>query len=70
MLLMVLPLSLSAAGAELAAKVSAVLPGGAGINFLNGVTDPFSPAASVGILAVWVTLAPVAGIRFLNAHDA
>lgn len=53
MLLTLLPLSLSTAGGELAAKVGAVLPGGAGINFLNDVTDPFSPAASVGILAGW-----------------
>lgn len=69
MLLMVLPLSLSAAGGELAAKAGAVLPGGAGINFLNGVTDPFSPAVSVGILAGWTVMTLAAGIRFLNARD-
>jgi len=50
--------------------VAALLPGGAGQNFLADSTDPLSPTLSVVVLLAWVAAALVLGTRILTRRDA
>ncbi|MFG1813375.1 ABC transporter permease [Kribbella sp. NPDC049174] len=70
LLLMVLPLMLGQSGLRVLVWVAALLPGGAGQNFLSGTTDPISPTLSVVVLLAWVVAALVLGTRVLTRRDA
>jgi ABC-2 type transport system permease protein len=70
LLLMVLPLMLGESGLRPLVWTAALLPGGAGQNFLRGTTDPISPTLSVLVLLAWVAAALVAGTRILTRRDA
>jgi len=70
LLLMVLPLMLGQSGLRPLVWVAALLPGGAGQNYLSGTTDPLSPTLSVVVLVAWVVVALFAGTRVLTRRDA
>ncbi|WP_433169075.1 ABC transporter permease [Kribbella sp. CA-247076] len=70
LLLMVLPLMLGQSGLRPLVWTAALLPGGAGQNFLSGTTDPISPTLSVLVLLAWVAAALYAGTRTLTHRDA
>jgi hypothetical protein len=70
LLLMVLPMMLGQSGLRALVWVAALLPGGAGQNFLSRSTDPISPTLSVIVLLAWTTAALVLGTRVLARRDA
>ncbi|GAB2642260.1 ABC transporter permease [Kribbella swartbergensis] len=70
LLLMVLPLMLGQSGLRPLVWVAALLPGGAGQNFLSRSTDPLSPTLSVVVLLAWTTAALILGTRVLSHRDA
>jgi ABC-2 type transport system permease protein len=70
LLLMVLPMMLGQSGLRALVWVAALLPGGAGQNFLSRSTDPVSPTLSVIVLLAWTTAALVLGTRVLARRDA
>ncbi|MGW1347059.1 ABC transporter permease [Kribbella sp. NPDC002412] len=70
LLLMVLPLMLGQSGLRVLVWIAALLPGGAGQNFLSGTTDPLSPTVSVLVLLAWTAAALVVGSRVLTRRDA
>jgi len=70
LLLLVVPMMLGQTDLRLLVWTAAVLPGGAGQNFLTGTTDPFSPTLSAIVLVGWAALGLVAGSRILTRRDA
>ncbi|MEI8406382.1 MULTISPECIES: ABC transporter permease [unclassified Kribbella] len=70
LLLMVLPLMLSQSTLRPLIWTAALLPGGAGQNFLTNTTDPLTPTLSAIVLATWVAVALVLGARTLYRRDA
>lgn len=70
LLLLVLPLMLGESGLRILVWTAALLPGGAGQNFLTNTTAPLSPTLSAVVLLAWVALALLAGIRILSRRDA
>ena len=70
LLLMVVPMMLSQSGLRPLIWIGALLPGGAGQNFLTNATDPISPTLSVVVLLAWVAGALVLGSRILTRRDA
>lgn len=70
LLLLVVPMMIGQSGFRIGVWIAALLPGGAGNNFLTGVTDPLSPTLSLLLVAGWALGAMVAGIRTLTARDA
>ncbi|WP_350276509.1 ABC transporter permease [Kribbella sp. HUAS MG21] len=70
LLLLVLPLMLGQASPRALVWTAAVLPGGAGQNFLTGATDPVAPAVSAAILVAWAAAGLALGNRVLNHRDA
>ncbi len=70
LLLLVLPLMLGESGLRILVWTAALLPGGAGQNFLTNTTDPLSPTLSAIVLLTWVAAALFAGTRFLTRRDA
>ena len=61
---------LGESGLRILVWTAALLPGGAGQNFLTNTTDPLSPTLSALVLLTWVALALVAGTRTLTRRDA
>ncbi|HEY3556412.1 MAG TPA: ABC transporter permease [Kribbella sp.] len=70
LLLLVVPLMLGQASLRALVWTAAVLPGGAGQNFLTGATDPVSPTLSAAILILWAIGGLVLGTRVLTRRDA
>jgi ABC-2 type transport system permease protein len=50
--------------------IAALLPGGAGQNFLTGTTDPIAPALSLAVLIAWAAGALYLGTKLLQRRDA
>ncbi|RZT17581.1 ABC-2 family transporter [Kribbella sp. VKM Ac-2569] len=70
LLLLVVPLMLGQASLRALVWTAALLPGGAGQNFLTGATDPLSPTLSAAILIAWAAGALVLGAIVLKRRDA
>jgi ABC-2 type transport system permease protein len=70
LLLMVVPLMLGQSGYAVAVWSAALLPGGAGQNFLTGSTDPLAPAVSLAILFAWAVGGLYVGVKVLQHRDA
>jgi ABC-2 type transport system permease protein len=70
LLLLVVPLMLGQASLRALVWTAALLPGGAGQNFLTGATDPLSPTLSAAILIAWAAGALVFGATVLKRRDA
>lgn len=70
LLLLVVPLMLGQASARTLVWTAALLPGGAGQNFLTGTTDPLSPTLSAAVLVLWSAAALALGNRILTHRDA
>ncbi len=50
--------------------LAALLPGGAGQNYLTGATDPISPTLSAAVLILWAASGLILGTRILTKRDA
>ncbi|MGY4766480.1 hypothetical protein ACXC9Q_06110 [Kribbella sp. CWNU-51] len=50
--------------------IGALLPGGAGQNYLTGTTDPISPTLSAIVLVAWAVGGLALGTRVLSRRDA
>lgn len=70
LLLMVVPLMLSQSSIRALVWIAALLPGGAGQNYLTGTTDPLSPTLSAVVLIAWAVLGLALGTRTLTRRDA
>ncbi len=70
LLLLVVPMMVGQSGFRIGEWIAALLPGGAGNNFLTGVTDPLNPTVSLLLVAGWAAAGMVTGIRTLTARDA
>ncbi len=70
LLLLVVPLMLGQASLRALVWTAALLPGGAGQNFLTGGTDPLSPTLSAAVLIAWAAGALVFGAIVLKRRDA
>lgn len=70
LLLLVVPLILSQSSLRALVWIAALLPGGAGQNYLTGSTDPLSPTMSAVVLLVWAVGGLALGTRVLTRRDA
>ncbi len=70
LLLLVVPLMLSQSSLRLLVWIAALLPGGAGQNYLTGATDPLSPTLSATVLVLWAAGGLALGTRILTRRDA
>jgi len=70
LLLLVVPLMLSQSSLRALVWVAALLPGGAGQNYLTGTTDPLSPTLSAIVLVLWALGGLALGSRVLTRRDA
>lgn len=70
LLLLVAPMMVGQSGFRIGEWIAALLPGGAGNNFLTGATDPLDPAVSLLLVAGWAVAGMAAGIRMMTARDA
>ena len=70
LLLMVVPLMLGQSSIRALVWVAALLPGGAGQNYLTGTTNPLSPTVSALVLVVWAGAGLMVGTRVLTQRDA
>jgi hypothetical protein len=70
LLLLVLPMMLSQSSIKALQWLAALLPGGAGQNFLSGETDLLSPTLSFAVLVLWAGGGLLAGMRILQRRDA
>lgn len=70
LLLLVVPLMLGQASLRALVWTAALLPGGAGQNFLTRGTDPLSPTLSAAVLIAWAAGALVFGAIVLKRRDA
>jgi ABC-2 type transport system permease protein len=70
LLLLVVPMMLSQSTLRPLVWTAALLPGGAGQNYLTGATDPLSPTWSAVVLLAWAALSLVLGTRVLTRRDA
>ncbi|MER7247621.1 ABC transporter permease [Kribbella sp. NPDC000426] len=70
LLLLVVPLMLGQSSLRALVWVAALLPGGAGQNYLTGTTDPLSPALSAAVLVLWALGGLALGSRVLTRRDA
>ncbi|MFI5695453.1 ABC transporter permease [Kribbella sp. NPDC051586] len=70
LLLLVVPLMLSQSSLRPLVWIAALLPGGAGQNYLTGTTDPLSPTLSAGVLILWAAGGLALGSRVLTQRDA
>ncbi len=70
LLLIVVPMMMSQSTMRALVWCAALLPGGAGQNFLSGSTDPLSPTASFVVLVLWAVGGLWTGWRVLQIRDA
>ncbi|MEU4294205.1 ABC transporter permease [Kribbella sp. NPDC026596] len=70
LLLLVVPLMLSQSSLRPLVWLAALLPGGAGQNYLTGTTDPLSPTLSAAVLILWAVGGLTLGSRVLTKRDA
>jgi ABC-type transport system involved in multi-copper enzyme maturation permease subunit len=70
LLLVVAPMMLAQSGFRILIWIAALLPGGAGQNFLTGTTDPIPPALSLAVLVAWAASALYLGTKLLQRRDA
>ena len=70
LLLLVAPLMLGQSSLRALVWIAALLPGGAGQNYLSGSTDPLSPTLSGLVLILWAVGGLVLGARVLTRRDA
>ena len=70
LLLLVVPLMLSQSSLRPLIWIGALLPGGAGQNYLTGTTDPISPTLSAIVLVAWAVGGLALGTRVLSRRDA
>jgi ABC-2 type transport system permease protein len=70
LLLLVVPLMLSQSSLRTLVWIAALLPGGAGQNYLTGATDPLSPTLSAVVLLAWAVGSLALGARVLARRDA
>ncbi|WP_432893291.1 ABC transporter permease [Kribbella sp. CA-245084] len=70
LLLLVVPLMLSQSSLRALVWIAALLPGGAGQNYLTGTTDPLSPTLSATVLVLWAVGGLALGSRVLSRRDA
>ncbi|HET6737916.1 MAG TPA: ABC transporter permease [Kribbella sp.] len=70
LLLLVVPLMLGQSSLRALVWLAALLPGGAGQNFLTGATDPISPTASAVVLIAWTVGGLALGSSVLRRRDA
>lgn len=70
LLLIVIPMMMSQSSIRALIWLAALLPGGAGQNYLSGTTDPLSPTASFLVLITWAATGLYAGYAVLNRRDA
>lgn len=68
--LMIIPLMLAQSSIRALVWLAALLPGGAGQNFLAGSTDPLSPTLSLVVLVLWAVAGLWAGSKVLARRDA
>ena len=69
LLLMMIPLMLGQSSIRALVWFAALLPGGAGQNFLSGSTDPLSPTLSLVVLVLWAVGGLWAGTKVLMRRD-
>lgn len=70
LLLIVIPMMLAQSSIRSLVWLAALLPGGAGQNYLTGTTDPLSPTASLVVLVLWAFGGLAAGTKILQHRDA
>lgn len=70
LLLIVIPMMLAQSNITPLVWIAALLPGGAGQNYLTGSTDPLSPTASLLVLALWAIGSLSIGTKLLQRRDA
>ena len=70
LVLLVVSLMLSQSSLRPLVWIAALLPGGAGQNYLTGVTDPLSPTLSATVLILWAAGGLALGSRILTKRDA
>ncbi|MEV6413687.1 ABC transporter permease [Kribbella sp. NPDC051718] len=68
--LIVIPMMLAQSSIRALVWLAALLPGGAGQNFLSGSTDPLSPTLSFLVLIVWAAAGLLTGTAILTRRDA
>jgi hypothetical protein len=68
--LMMIPLMLAQSSIRALVWLAALLPGGAGQNFLSGSTDPLPPSLSLVVLALWAAAGLWIGVKVLARRDA
>lgn len=70
LMLLVLPMMLGQSSLRALVWLAALLPGGAGQNFLSGSTDPLSPTISFIVLIAWAVGGLAFGLKILQRRDA
>lgn len=70
LLLLVVPMMLGQSSLHALVWLAALLPGGAGQNFLSGSTDPLSPTISFIVLVAWAVGGLAFGLKILQRRDA
>lgn len=70
LLLIVIPMMLGQSSIRALVWLAALLPGGAGQNYLTGTTDPLSPTGSFLVLALWAAGGLLTGTTILSRRDA
>lgn len=70
LLLIVLPMMMAQSSLRALVWCAALLPGGAGQNFLSGSADPLSPTVSFVVLVLWAIGCLWAGLKILQHRDA
>jgi ABC-type transport system involved in multi-copper enzyme maturation permease subunit len=68
--LIVIPMMLAQSSIRALVWLAALLPGGAGQNYLSGTPDPLSPTASFIVLVLWAVAGLLAGAGILRRRDA
>ena len=70
LLLLVVPMMLTQSALRPLVWIGALLPGGAGQNFMTGTTDQLSPTLSAIVLIGWAVLGLALDTRVLTRRDA
>lgn len=70
LLLIVIPMMLAQSNITPLVWIAALLPGGAGQNYLSGSTDPLSPTTSLLVLLAWAAGGLWTGLKTLQHRDA
>jgi ABC-2 type transport system permease protein len=70
LMLLMIPLMVAESSIRALVWLSALLPGGAGQNYLSGNTDPLSPTLSLVVLVLWAVAGLWIGTKVLCRRDA